>query len=91
MGKKTIQAVILDMSSKCLRKNEGCVKSFSSLINFFFFFCAAGLMNIDVSGIASLEELHKNLASSGKEVWNTTVIDFVSSYECKLLKFLIMN
>ncbi|KAJ6916914.1 hypothetical protein NC652_019348 [Populus alba x Populus x berolinensis] len=40
-GKRTPQAVILDMSN---------------------------LMNIDVSGITSLVELHKNLASSGMEL-----------------------
>jgi hypothetical protein len=47
-----------------------CIKSFSSLIIFFFkiVFCVADLMNIDVSGITSLVELHKNLASSGMEV-----------------------
>jgi low affinity sulfate transporter 2 len=76
-GKRTIQVVILDMSSKCLRKNRGWVRVSYGLYqkfflsdNFFFkiVFCVADLMNIDVSGITSLVELHKNLASSGMEV-----------------------
>lgn len=37
-------------------------------MSFFFFFNVIDLMNIDTSGLASLEELRKTLNSNGIEV-----------------------